>query len=141
VFETPVGLTVALATVPLSNGEARLKLECAADANQGCRGDVVLETPASKAKRPATNKVTAARGQYVTRQRSRRNRRLGKSTYELGAGEKATIRIPMLRGHYRYVSRRRRTRAVLRITERDFAGNAIDVQTRSVTLKTKRGQR
>jgi hypothetical protein len=38
------------------------------------------------------------------------------------------------RGHYRYISRRRRTRAILRISERDAAGKVIDVHTRSITL-------
>jgi hypothetical protein len=141
VFETPVGLTVAIAHMPLANRNALLKLACAADALQGCHGDVVLELPTPKGEGAAKNKVVAARGQYITRQRSRHNRRLGKSSYQVDAGHKATIRIPLLRGHYRYVSRRRRTRAVLRVTERDQAGTVLDVQTRSVTINTKRGQR
>jgi hypothetical protein len=142
VFETPLGLSVALAHVPLANFNARFHLQCAAENANPCRGDMVLELAAKKAKRAQKGKVKAARGQFITRQRSRRNRRLGKSTYLVAPGEKKTVRMPMLqRGHYRYVSRRRRTRAVLRVTERDPAGKVIDVQTRSVVLKGKRGQR
>ena len=138
VFETPVGLIVARTNVPVSNERARVALECAADAEEGCRGDVTLEW----AKKASAKTVTAARGQYVAQQR-RRGRRIGKSRYRLAAGEKATVVVPvLLRGHYRYVSRHRRLRRVLlRITERDRAGAVIDVQTRTVTLTRKRGQR
>jgi hypothetical protein len=141
VFQTPLGLTVALNHVPISNYNARLKLTCAANADQGCRGDVVLELPPAAKKHARHNRAVAARGQYVARQR-RRNRRLGKRSYRIDPGEKATIAMPIrARGHYRYVSRRRRSRALLRITERDPQGKVVDVQTRSVTLTSKRGQR
>jgi hypothetical protein len=146
VFKTPVGLTVAIATVPLSNSQALVRLACAADAVADCRGDVTLELPPA-VKKSSAGKVTAARGQYVAQQR-RRGRRLGKRNYRIRAGAKKTVAVPvLLRGHYQYVSRRRRTRAVMRITERDPAGKVIDVQTRSITLKpggkpaSKRGQR
>ena len=142
VFQTPVGLTVAIATVSVSNSAALVKLACAANVVGGCRGDVTLEFPAA-----AKKSVTASRGQYVAQQR-RRGRRIGKRNYRIRAGHKKTVAVPVLyRSHYRYLSRRRRTRAVMRITERDPAGKVIDVQTRSITLKpgnkpaSKRGQR
>ena len=142
VFHTPVGLTVALSHVPVKNTTARLKLACALNADAGCHGDVILEAPpAKKAKHAHSNKVVAARGQYVARQR-RHNRRLGKRSYKIGAGEKQTIAIPVrARGHFSQVSRRKRSRAVLRIVERNSAGNVIDVQTRSITLTNNGGQR
>jgi hypothetical protein len=145
VFKTPVGLTVAITTIPLSNSQAHVRLACGAEAIGGCRGDVVIELPLA-AKKSASNKVNAARGQYVAQQR-RRGRRIGKRTYRIAAGKRKTIAVPvLLRSHYRYVSKRRRTRAVMRITERNAAGKVIDVQTRSITLKPrkpagKRGQR
>jgi hypothetical protein len=145
VFKTPVGLTVAIATVPVSNRRALVRLGCAADAVAACRGDVTLDLPPA-AKKSAAG-VKSARGQYVAQQR-RRGRRIGKRSYRIAAGKKKTIAVPvLLRSHYRYLSKRRRTRAVMRITERDPAGKVIDVQTRSVTLKggrkagAKRGQR
>jgi hypothetical protein len=102
---------------------------------------VILELPPAAEKTAKSNRVVAARGQYVARQR-RRNRRLGKTSYSIEAGGKTTVAIPMrARGHYRYVTRRRRSRAILRITERDPQGKLIDVQTRSVTLTAKKGQR
>ncbi len=146
VFTTPVGLTVAITTVPVSNSQALVRLACAAEAVAACRGDVTLELPLA-AKKSSAGNVSAARGQYVAQQR-RRTRRIGKRNYRIAAGKKKTIAVPVLfRGHYRYLSKRRRTRAVMRITERDQAGKVIDVQTRSVTLKggrkagSKRGQR
>lgn len=143
VFQTPVGLMVALAHVPVTNTNARVKLACNVEANHGCHGDIVLEVPVTTKKKPAakSNRVVAARGQYVARQR-RHNRRLGKRSYRIAAGQKATIAVPMrARGHYRYVSRRRRSRATMRITERDASGKVLDVQTRSVVLEAKAGQR
>jgi hypothetical protein len=141
VFQTPLGLTVALASVPVANYNARLKLACAAEADQGCRGEVVLEVPPAAGNGAKSNRAVAARGQYVARQR-RRNRQLGKRSYRIEAGGKTTVAIPVrARGHYRYVTRRRRSRAILRITERDPSGKLIDVQTRSVTLTAKQGQR
>ena len=131
VFETPLGLTVAIATVPVSNHRAHVRLACAAA--EGCRGVVTLNLPA---RRPgADGNVTASRGQYVAQQR-RRGRRIGRRSYRIETGEKQTVAVPLLRGHYRYVSRRRRKqRVILRVAERDQAGNVIDIQTRSVTLK------
>jgi hypothetical protein len=142
VFETPVGLTVAVTTLPLSGSRAHVQLACASDAATDCRGDVTLELPLA-AKKRATGKARAARGQYVAQQR-RRGRRIGKRTYRIRVGEKKTIAVPvLLRSHYSLVSRRRRIRAVMRITERNAAGKVFDVQTRSVTLDpaSKRGQR
>jgi hypothetical protein len=146
VFTTPVGLTVAITTVPLSAGQAHVRLACASNAVADCRGDVTLELPVA-AKKSAAGKARAARGQYVAQQR-RRGRRIGKRNYRIRAGEKKTVGVPLLlRSHYTRMSKRRRTRAVMRITERDAAGKVIDVQTRSVTLKprkkpaSKRGQR
>jgi hypothetical protein len=142
VFETPVGLTVAIATVPVSNRMALLRLACAADATQACRGDVTIELPVST-KAASRRKATAARGQYLARQR-RRGRQLGKRSYRVAPGAQKTVAVRMLRGHYRYISSRRRSRAVMRVTERDPAGKVIDVQTRSITLipaKSSAGQK
>jgi hypothetical protein len=140
VFDTPVGLTVALTTVPVENHQARLRLACAADAPAACRGEVALLLPA-KRKRADRSEVTAARGQYVAQQR--RRRRIGRRSYRIAPGKSATVAVPiLLRGHYQQVSRRRRSRVRLRITERDPAGKVIDVQTHTITLKiAKRGQR
>jgi len=142
VFDTPVGLTVALTTVPVENHQARLRLACAAEALAACRGEVALLLPA-KRKRADKGEVKAARGQYVAQQRRRRGRRIGRRSYRIAPGKSATVAVPvLLRGHYQQVSRRRRSRVLLRITERDQAGKVIDVQTHSITLKiAKRGQR
>jgi hypothetical protein len=143
VFETPLGLTVAIATVPVRNETARLRLACAATSIDGCRGDVTLELPPAK-QRARNGKATIARGQYVARQR-RRGRRLGKRRYRIAPGKTETVAVPvLLRGHYRYLNKRRRSRAIMRITERDAAGKSIDVQTHTITLsmpKKRNGER
>ena len=143
VFSTPLGLSVALTKVPVANSRARVALSCAADVAEDCRGEVTMELPQANASRAQKGKVIAARGQYVTRQRKRR-RAIGRRSYRLAPGESKTVAVPVLfRGHYRYLSRRRRARVVMRITERNAAGNVVDVTTRSVTLArtSKRGQR
>ncbi len=143
VFETPVGLSVALTKVPIANNRAHVALNCAAGALDGCRGEVTLELPRATGSRAQKGKVVAARGQYVTRQRKRR-RLIGRRRYRLAAGESKTLAVPVLfRGHYRYLSRKRRSRVIMRISERDAAGKLVDVQTRSVTLTrtSKRGRR
>jgi hypothetical protein len=141
VFNTPLGLHIGITKMPISNHHVRVALGCAANAANGCRGEVTMELPPGIASHVQRGKVIAARGQYVTRQR-KRHKLIGRRSYRLAAGESKTIAVPVLfRGHYRYLSRKRRSRAIMRIVERDSAGKVVDVQTRSVTLTSKRGQR
>lgn len=143
VFDTPLGLTVAISKVPLANQRAHVALACAANAADDCRGVVTLELPSNTKPHAKKGKVVAARGQYITRQR-KRHKLIGRRSYRIAAGDSKTVAVPVLfRGHYRYLSRKRRSRLIMRIAEHNAAGKVVDVQTRSITLTrtSKRGQR
>ena len=135
-LQTALGLTLpGRALLMPRPGTALVPLACAATSTAGCRGDIVLELPpgaGAAAQHPA--KLIAARGHYLAQQRARR---LGARRYRLAAGEKTAMPLCIkFRGHYTAVERRRRKRAVLKITERDATGKVVDVQTRVVTLKS-----
>jgi hypothetical protein len=141
VFETPIGVTVSQAAITMPTpGAALVPLTCAATATSGCQGDISIDLPTATRVAPPKRKVHAARGHFIAQQRASKGRRIGRRRFKLAAGEEKALPVRiLLRGHYSLVSKRKRSRrAVLRITERDATGKAIDVQTHVVMLKLSR---
>lgn len=129
----PPAITLPASSLALTSPtRAIVPLSCSADALDGCNGDIGIFVSTRKAASTRRQgRVIAARGHYVAQQR-----RIGRKRFRLarGASAKVPVRIS-LRGHYAQLSKRRRTRALLRVTQRDAAGKAISVETRSVTLQ------
>lgn len=138
---TKLGLSLPTLTFIVPKPDvAVVPLACAVSAADGCHGEVVLSLPArtNHAQGRHAGRVIAARGHYQQQAR-RRNRRLGRREFELGAGD--SVKLPVriaLRGHFTLASRRsRRAKALIQVVQRDAAGKVASVATSSVTLRFK----
>jgi hypothetical protein len=94
-------------------------LGCSRAALDDCRGELEIFVFELRGKRTAH----AARGRHTAWQR-----RIGKRGYFVGRGKKSALPVRVVyRGHYALVSRRRRARSRLKVTQRDSAGKVIGV--------------
>lgn len=135
VFQTPLGLTFPAQSISLPRPDTALvPLSCAATAIGGCQGEVIFEQPGAATKAAARAEVTAARGHFIAQQHAR-GRRLGRRTFRLAAGTSKSLPVRILfRGHYVLESKRRHSRVLMKVVERDSSGKIAAVQTRTVTL-------